>query len=96
MKACRRRLPSTKRIGSYEIWQEDLPRTTTRKIKRFEVEKRVKANQARKVAEDSDLPSERPLTADEMAWLDQPDVQRALKIVREAARDAPANLAAHS
>ncbi len=40
-------IASTKRIGSYEIWQEDLPRTTTRKIKRFEVEKRVKANQAR-------------------------------------------------
>src|SRR5207302_5929570 len=32
-------IASTKRLGSYEIWQEDLPRTTTRKIKRFEVEK---------------------------------------------------------
>jgi len=30
-------IASTKRVGSYEIWQEDLPRTTTRKIKRFEV-----------------------------------------------------------
>src|ERR1700677_4893618 len=39
---------STKRIGSYEIWQDDLPRTTTRKIKRFEVEKRVKVNQKQK------------------------------------------------
>ena len=84
-------IASTKRIGSYEIWQEDLPRTTTRKIKRFEVEKRVKANQGRKVA-DSELPAESPLTADEMAWLDQPDVQRALKIVREAARTAPPSL----
>ena len=82
-------IASTKRIGSYEIWQEDLPRTTTRKIKRFEVEKRVKAKQARKVADDSELPSEQPLTPDELAWLDQPDVQRALKIVREAARTVP-------
>jgi long-chain acyl-CoA synthetase len=82
-------IASTKRIGSYEIWQEDLPRTTTRKIKRFEVEKRVKANQARKLADDSELPAERPLTADEAAWLDQPGVQQALKIVREAARTAP-------
>jgi long-chain acyl-CoA synthetase len=81
-------IASTKRIGSYEIWQEDLPRTTTRKIKRFEVEKRVKANQARKLADDSELPAERPLTADEAAWLDQPGVQQALKIVREAARTA--------
>lgn len=78
-------LPSTKRIGSYEIWQEDLPRTTTRKIKRFEVEKRVTANQAQKVADDSELPAERPLTVDEKAWLDQPTVQRALTVVRNAA-----------
>ncbi len=85
-------IATTKRIGSYEIWQEDLPRTTTRKIKRFEVEKRVKENQARKLAHDSDLPAERPLNDDEQAWIDQPDVQRALKIVREAARSAPATL----
>ena len=85
-------IASTKRIGSYEIWQEDLPRTTTRKIKRFEVEKRVRANQARKLDDDSELPAERPLTADETTWLDQPDVQQALKIVREAARTSPPTL----
>jgi long-chain acyl-CoA synthetase len=82
-------IASTKRISSYEIWQEDLPRTTTRKIKRFEVEKRVKANQERHTDDDSELPAERPLTADETAWLDQPVVQRALRIVREAARTPP-------
>jgi long-chain acyl-CoA synthetase len=85
-------IASTKRIGSYEIWQEDLPRTTTRKIKRFEVEKRVKANQSKGPADDSELPAEKPLTADETAWLDQPDVQRALKIIRETARTAPPTL----
>ena len=85
-------IASTKRIGSYEIWQDDLPRTTTRKIKRFEVEKRVKANHRRQVDDDSELPAERPLTDDEKAWLDQPDVQRALKIVRGAARTAPPTL----
>ncbi len=83
------KIASTKRIGSYEIWQDELPRTTTRKIKRFEVEKRVRANQARKNADDSELPAEKPLTADELAWLDQPDVQRGLKIVRETARTVP-------
>ncbi len=85
-------IASTKRIGSYEIWQEDLPRTTTRKIKRFEVEKRVKTQQARKVTDDSEFSAKRPLTADEMAWLDQQDVQRALKIIREAARTASPTL----
>jgi long-chain acyl-CoA synthetase len=83
------KIASTKRIVSYEIWQEDLPRTTTRKIKRFEVEKRVRANQAKMTADDADLPVEKPLTADEAAWLDQPHVQRGLKIVREGARSAP-------
>jgi len=85
-------IATTKRIGSYEIWQEDLPRTTTRKIKRFEVEKRVRANQSKKVADDSELPVEKPLTPEETAWLDQPNVQRALKIIREAARAAPPTL----
>jgi long-chain acyl-CoA synthetase len=85
-------IASTKRIGSYEIWQEDLPRTTTRKIKRFEVEKRVRANQAQNASADSDLSAERPLTADEAAWLDRPDVQRALEIVRESARTSPPTL----
>jgi long-chain acyl-CoA synthetase len=86
-------LASTKRIGSYEIWQEDLPRTTTRKIKRFEVEKRVKANAAKKLSDDAaGLPAEKPLTEDETAWLERPDVQRGLKIMKEAARGAPATL----
>jgi len=85
-------IASTKRIGSYEIWQEDLPRTTTRKIKRFEVEKRVRANQAQKVDDDSELPAEKPLTNEETEWLNQPDVQRGLKIVRESARSAPETL----
>jgi long-chain acyl-CoA synthetase len=85
-------IATTKRIGSYEIWQEDLPRTTTRKIKRFEVEKRVKENQSRKLADDSDLPAERPLNDEEQSWLEQPDVQRALTIVREVAHSAPPTL----
>src|SRR5208337_4492010 len=85
-------IASTKRIGSYEIWQEDLPRTTTRKIKRFEVENRVRANQARRIDDDSELPAEQPLTPDEQTWLDQPDVRRALEIVRDAARTVPPTL----
>ncbi len=78
-------LPSTKRVGSYEIWQEDLPRTTTRKIKRFEIEKRVRANQAKGSGE-ADLAAEQPLSAEDAAWLEQADVQRALKIIRGMAR----------
>jgi long-chain acyl-CoA synthetase len=82
-------LPSTKRIGSYEIWQEALPRTTTRKLKRFEIEKRVRANQAKGNSEDAEIGPDKPLAAEELAWLEQPDVQRALDVVREASRIKP-------
>jgi long-chain acyl-CoA synthetase len=78
-------LPSTKRIGSYEIWQEPLPRTTTRKLKRFEIDKRVRANQAEGRRGDAEVAAEKPLSAEDIAWLEQPDVQRALKIMRDAA-----------
>ncbi|HEY1659746.1 MAG TPA: AMP-binding protein [Candidatus Sulfotelmatobacter sp.] len=85
-------IASTKRIGNYEIWQDDLPRTTTRKIKRFEVEKRVKANQAKKASDDSEIPAEQPLTAEEKDWLDQHDARRALAIIRDSAHNGPLTL----
>ena len=82
-------LASTKRIGNYEIWQEDLPRTTTRKLKRFEIEKRVRANQARGSAGGVDIPAERPMTPEDEAWLERPEAQRALGLIRENSRNAP-------
>jgi long-chain acyl-CoA synthetase len=83
-------LASTKRIGSYEIWQEDLPRTTTRKLKRFEIEKRARANQASGKKDDLSDTAERPLSADDTAWLELPDVQRALKVMRESSKTVAA------
>ncbi|HEY7615922.1 MAG TPA: AMP-binding protein, partial [Terriglobales bacterium] len=79
------RLASTKRIGGYQIWQEELPRTTTRKIKRFEVEKRVRANLAKRGAAEPEIADRKPLGASDIAWLQQRDVQRALSLVAEAA-----------
>jgi long-chain acyl-CoA synthetase len=84
-------LPASKRILSYEIWQEDLPRTTTRKLKRFEIEKRVRERQNRP-AEVAELSAERPLSRDDQAWLDQPNVSRALAVIREAAKNFTAGL----
>jgi len=78
------KLSSTKRIGGYEIWQEDLPRTTTRKLKRFEIEKRVRQKERDLSGE---LTSAKPLTEEEAAWLNQQDVERALKVVREYRAD---------
>jgi long-chain acyl-CoA synthetase len=83
-------LASTKRIGNYEIWQEDLPRTTTRKLKRFEIEKRVRTNQARGTSgAEAEAPAERPMTPEDEAWLEKPEVQKALSVIRENSRNAP-------
>jgi len=79
-------LASTKRIGSYEIWQEDLPRTTTRKLKRFEIEKRARANQASGQTGDVKAEAEKPLSGDETAWLEHPEVQRAIRVILEYAK----------
>jgi len=65
------KIASTKRIVSYEIWQEDLPRTTTRKIKRFEVEKRVRANQAKMMRTMRTCPWKNRSPPTKAAWLDQ-------------------------
>jgi long-chain acyl-CoA synthetase len=77
-------LPSTKRILSYEIWQEELPRTTTRKLKRFEIERLVR-ERSRAVNEGDDIAT-RKLSVDDEMWLSEPDVQRALNVIREAAK----------
>jgi long-chain acyl-CoA synthetase len=81
------KLPSTKRIGSYDIWPEALPRTTTRKVKRFEVEKRVKAQ--RNTTAPAKAVATR-LSAQDSAWLQQAQVEEALKIIREHTRPNPA------
>jgi len=79
-------LPSTKRILSYEIWQEDLPRTTTRKIKRGLVHKRVVQGQASGPS-DSSQPTMRAFSAEDEAWLAEPGVEQALNVIRESARE---------
>ena len=84
-------LPSTKRILSYEIWQSELPRTSTRKLKRFEIEKRARENQQRHPGE-ADLARQRALSSEEEEWLHQPDVRRALAVIRGATKNAPARI----
>ena len=84
------KFPSTKRIGNYEIWQEDLPRTTTRKLKRFEIERRVRAEGGSAVA--GEVSIAKPLSAEETSWLDHPETQRALKVIHEYSSGNPENI----
>jgi len=87
VEALSHKIASTKRLGSYDIWQEDLPRTTTRKLKRFQIEKKVRELQQKQGEGDSDVGLEKPLTGDEQSWLEREDVKRALSIVRESSRN---------
>ena len=77
-------LPPTKRILGYELWQQDLPRTTTRKIKRFEVERRVRERQAARAKSGEESAAERDFTPQDREWLARPDVARAVELIRAA------------
>jgi long-chain acyl-CoA synthetase len=77
-------LPATKRILSYDIWQDDLPRTTTRKLRRNEIEKKLLAMYASGKVEEITA-KERAFSDDDRIWLATPDVQRALKVIADAA-----------
>jgi long-chain acyl-CoA synthetase len=59
------RLPAHKRILSYDVTLDALPRTTTGKLKRGEIERRVRATGE---AHASNVT--RPLSPDEQRWLD--------------------------
>ncbi|HWC17991.1 MAG TPA: AMP-binding protein [Terriglobales bacterium] len=79
-------LPSTKRILSYDIWQEDLPRTTTRKLKRFEIRKRVLQKRSGGSESVEPLSSERKLNREDRTWLENAGVQQALAVMRQASK----------
>jgi long-chain acyl-CoA synthetase len=87
IEALSHKIASTKRLGSYDIWQEDLPRTTTRKLKRFEIEKKVRELKQTGGDSEVDPEKEKPLTDEEKSWLEREDVQRALAIVGESSRN---------
>ena len=85
IEALSHKIASTKRLGSYDVWREDLPRTTTRKLKRFQIEKKVRELQ--KAGGEAEVGTEKPLTGEEQSWLERDDVKRALAVVRDAARN---------
>lgn len=87
VEALSHKITSTKRLGSYDIWQEDLPRTTTRKLKRFEIEKKVREIRLNGGGGAAPIGNQKPLSEEEHAWLERDDVKRALAIVRESARN---------
>ncbi|HXA86769.1 MAG TPA: AMP-binding protein [Candidatus Dormibacteraeota bacterium] len=77
-------LPSTKRILSFDLWSEPLPRTTTRKLKRFEIQRRVLAGEGGGAGNIGGAVEEP--TGEEAAWLASPEVQKALEVIRGASK----------
>lgn len=79
-------LPAHKRILSYEIRTEPLPRTTTKKLKRFEI--------ARFCQGPADVEKgktlEVPPSKEEATWAADPRVAQALQLLREASHDKTA------
>lgn len=67
-------LPAYQRVLSFQIHFADLPRTTTRKLKRSEAQAMVTYDQ---------LPAQRAWSSDEREWCARPAVRQALKIIAE-------------
>jgi long-chain acyl-CoA synthetase len=74
-------LPHHKRVLGHEIWREPLPRTTTGKVRRFEVERRVKDK-----ASSAAAPGGPAVSGEDRAWLERPDVAGVLAAIRKTAR----------
>jgi long-chain acyl-CoA synthetase len=72
-------LPGSKRILSYEIWQDELPKTTTRKLKRYEIQQRV----GQGANADARATANRKFSDEDIAWVEQPEVAQALAVVGE-------------
>lgn len=75
-------LPAHKRVLSYDVWFEPLPRTSTSKVKRHEVERRVR-ERAAAIAADTATADARPLSEAERAWMNDPDRSDALTAIAE-------------
>ena len=75
-------LPPHKRVLSYDVWFEPLPRTSTSKVKRHEVERLV-GERASAVAADTAAHDARPLSEAERVWLADPDRSGALAAIAE-------------
>lgn len=80
-------LPAHKRILSYTIQMEPLPRTPTRKLKRFAIERQIKAHQTESAESKGQA---LPPSEEEATWASAADVAQALAVLREAAHDKAA------
>jgi long-chain acyl-CoA synthetase len=70
-------LPAHKRVLGYDIWFEPLPSTTTQKIKRHEVERRVRERQRT-----ASLDPETSISSDDRAWMEEPRAAAVVAVIQ--------------
>ena len=75
-------LPHHKRVLSFDVWQDDLPRTTTRKLKRHAIEQAYYA----RAAAGAGNAAAAPLSEQDHVWMSDPFVERVLRVVRTSAK----------
>jgi long-chain acyl-CoA synthetase len=78
-------LPAHKRVLGYDVWFEPLPRTTTGKLRRFEILRRLAAQTAAKAAD-----AAAPLDATDQEWLEDGHVGAAIALVGRRAKSGAA------
>ncbi len=81
-------LPAHKRVLTYDIWTDPLPRTSTGKVKRHEVERRVRERAADDAASGKSDQKARPMTAAEEAWAADAERAGALAAIQEKLKRA--------
>jgi long-chain acyl-CoA synthetase len=75
-------LAPPKRVLGYEVWMEPLPRTTTGKLKRFEIERRVRhADERRRHG------PETAVSDDDRRWAEQREVAPIVATIQRAVRN---------
>jgi long-chain acyl-CoA synthetase len=82
-------LPTNKRVLSFDVWTDDLPRTTTRKLKRFEIAARERERAAEaSAAVGQQLGGQvlRALSEADAGWCALPEVAQALAAVEKAGK----------
>jgi long-chain acyl-CoA synthetase len=75
-------LAPPKRVLGYEVWMDPLPRTTTGKLKRFEIERRVRhADERRRQGPDT------AVSDDDRRWAEAPEVAPIVATIQQAVRN---------
>jgi len=75
-------LAPPKRVLGYEVWMEPLPRTTTGKLKRFEIDRRVRQTEDRRARG-----GEPAVTDEERSWALLPEIAPIVEAIQRAVRN---------